>query len=100
MFDARSDTTLCPDCHESPDINPQDVKPYLYGTGKLSIAHLYAVPMLSAFDEIRYCSHCRRKPTDRGSKVWREARKSVRMLEEGVWKSRGGGIEGTWALEA
>ena len=49
--------------------------------GRHTTAHLYAVPVLAAFDAIRNCSHCRRN-TDDGCKSWREARKSVAVLAQ------------------
>ena len=47
----------------------------------MSTAHLYAVPVLAAFDAIRNCSHCRRD-TDDDCKAWREARESVAVLTQ------------------
>ena len=49
--------------------------------GRHSTAHLYAVPVLAAFDAIRNCSHCRRN-TDDNCKAWREARESVAVLTQ------------------
>ena len=60
-------------------MNPRDVRSELYGRGRHTTAHLYAVPVLAAFDAIRNCSHCRRN-TDNNCKVWREARESVAVL--------------------
>ena len=77
LRDARMDVTLCPDCQDK--VNPRDVEPELYGMGRHTTAHLYAVPVLAAFDAIRNCSHCRRN-TDDNCKAWREARKSVAVL--------------------
>ena len=51
----------------------------LYGYGRMSTAHLYAVPVLAGFDAVRNCSHCRRN-TDDNCKAWREARESVAVL--------------------
>ena len=62
-------------------MSPRDVKPELYGYGKMSTAHLYAVPVLAAFDAIRNCSHCRRD-TDDNCKGWQEARESVAVLAQ------------------
>ena len=62
-------------------VNPRDVRSDLYGMGRHTTAHLYAVPVLAAFDEIRSCSHCRRH-TDDNCKAWREARKSVTVLTQ------------------
>ena len=59
--------------------DPRDVQPELYGMGRHTIALLYAVPVLAAFDEIRNCSHCRRN-TDDDCKAWREARRAVAVL--------------------
>ena len=36
-------------------MNPRDVEPELYGMGKHTTAHLYAVPVLAGFDAIRNC---------------------------------------------
>ena len=47
----------------------------------MSTAHLYAVPVLAAFDAIRNCSHCRQN-TDDDCKAWREARGSVAVLTQ------------------
>ena len=49
--------------------------------GRHTTAHLYAVPVLVAFDAIRNCSHCRRN-TDDECKAWREARESVAVLRQ------------------
>ena len=49
--------------------------------GRHTTAHLYAVPVLAAFDAIRNCSHCRRD-TDDDCKAWREARESVSGLTQ------------------
>ena len=49
--------------------------------GRHSTAHLYAVPVLAAFDAIRNCSHCRRNTND-DCKAWREARGSVAVLTQ------------------
>ena len=46
--DARRDATLCPDCQNR--VNPRDVEPELYGMGRHTTAHLYAVPVLAGFD--------------------------------------------------
>ena len=53
----------------------------LYGYDRMSTAHLYAVPVLAAFDAIRNCSHCRRN-TDDNCKAWQEARGSVAVLTQ------------------
>ena len=49
--------------------------------GRHTIAHLYAVPVLAAFDAIRNCSHCRRN-TDDDCKAWRKAREAVAVLTQ------------------
>ena len=79
LREARRDATLCPDCQDR--VNLRDVRSELYGYGKMSTAHLYAVPVLAAFDAIRNCSHCRRN-TDDDCKAWRKARKSVAVLTQ------------------
>ena len=76
---ARKDATLCPDCQDK--MNPRDVQSELYGMGRHTTAHLYAVPVLAAFDAIRNCSHCRRSIDD-NCKAWREARKAVAVLTQ------------------
>ena len=48
---ARAAAALCPDCHDG--VDPRDVQPELYGIGRMSTAHLYAVPVLAGFDAIR-----------------------------------------------
>ena len=62
-------------------MHPLDIEPELYGMGRHTTAHLYAVPVLAAFDAIRNCSHCRRN-TDDDCKAWREARKAVAVLTQ------------------
>ena len=79
LRDARKAATLCPDCQDK--VNPRDVWSDLYGYDRMSTAHLYAVPVLAAFDAIRNCSHCRRS-TDDNCKAWREARKAVAVLTQ------------------
>ena len=58
-------------------MNPRDVRSDLYGYGRMSTAHLYAVPVLAGFDAIRNCSHCRQDTSEDNCKAWREARESV-----------------------
>lgn len=77
--EARAAAALCPDCQDR--LHPLDVQPELYGMGRHSTAHLYAVPVLAAFDAIRNCSHCRRR-TDDDCAAWRKARKAVAVLQE------------------
>ena len=77
LRDARKDVTLCPDCQDKVPL--RDVQSDLYGYDRMSTAHLYAVPVLAAFDAIRNCSHCRRD-TDDNCKAWREARGAVAVL--------------------
>ena len=79
--EARVAAALCPDCQDK--LHPLDVQPELYGMGRHSSAHLYAVPVLAAFDAIRNCSHCRRR-TDDDCAAWRKARKAVAILLEQV----------------
>ena len=79
LRDARKDATLCPHCQDK--VNPRDVRSDLYGYDRMSTAHLYAVPVLAAFDAIRNCSHCRRD-TDDNCKSWREARGAVAVLTQ------------------
>ena len=79
LRDARKAATLCPDCQDK--VNPRDVRSDLYGYDRMSTAHLYAVPVLAAFDAIRNCSHCRQN-TDDNCKAWREARQSVAVLKQ------------------
>ena len=42
--EARAAAALCPDCQDK--LHPLDVPPDLYGMGGMSLAHLYAVPVL------------------------------------------------------
>ena len=77
--EARVSATLCPECQDK--LHPLDVQPELYGMGRHSSAHLYAVPVLAAFDAIRNCSHCRRRIDD-NCPAWRKARKAVAVLQE------------------
>ena len=79
LRDARKDATLCPDCQDQ--VNSRDVRTDLYGYDRMSTAHLYAVPVLAAFDAIRNCSHCRQN-TDDNCKAWQEARKAVAVLTQ------------------
>ena len=79
LRDARKDATLYPDCLDK--VYSRDVRSDLYGYDRMSTAHLYAVPVLAAFDAIRNCSHCRRN-TDDDRKAWREARGEVAVLTQ------------------
>ena len=79
LREARRDATLCPDCQDK--VNPHDVRSELYGYGRMSTVHLYAVPVLAGFDAIRNCSHCRRN-TDDDCKAWRKAREAVAVLTQ------------------
>ena len=79
LRDARKDATLCQDCQDQ--VNSRDVRSDLYGYDRMSTAHLYAVPVLAAFDAIRNCSHCRQN-TDDNCKAWQEARKAVAVLTQ------------------
>ena len=79
LRDARKDATLCPDCQDR--VNSRDVRSELYGYGRMSTAHLYAVPVLAGFDAVRNCSHCRRE-TDDDCKAWRKLRKAMAVLKQ------------------
>ena len=79
LRDACKEATLCPDCQDR--VNPRDVEAELYGMGRHTTAHLYAVPVLAGFDAIRNCSHCRRD-TDDNCKAWREAMTAVATLAQ------------------
>lgn len=79
LREARRKAILCPDCQDR--VGPRNVRSDLYGMGRHSTAHLYAVPVLEGFDEIRNCSHCRRH-TDEDCPAWRKARKAVAVLQE------------------
>ena len=79
LREARRDATLCPDCQD--EVSPRDVHLELYGYGKMSTAHLYAVPVLAGFDAVRNCSHCRRE-TDDDCAAWRKLRKAVAVLRQ------------------
>ena len=80
LRDARKDATLCPDCQDK--VPPRNVLSDIYGYGRRTTAHLYAVPVLAGFDAIRNCSHCRRNSSDDNCKAWREARKSMAVLRQ------------------
>ena len=74
---------------ESLDIYRNIVQLELYGMGRHTTAHLYAVPVLEGFDAVRNCSHCRRS-TDDDCKAWRKLRKSVAVLrQECRWYAKG-----------
>ena len=62
-------------------MSPRDVHLELYGYGRMSTAHLYAVPVLAGFDAVRNCSHCRRE-TDDDCAAWRKLRKAVAVLKQ------------------
>ena len=79
LRDACKDATLCADCQDQ--VNSRDVRWDLYGYDRMSTAHLYAVPVLAAFDAIRNCSHCRRN-TDDDCKAWRGTRTAVAVLTQ------------------
>ena len=79
LREVRRDATLCPDCQDK--VSPRDVHLELYGYGRMSTAHLYAVPVLSGFDAVRNCSHCRRE-TDDDCTAWSKLRKSVAVLRQ------------------
>ena len=87
LRDTRKAATLCPDCQDKVPL--RDVQSDLYGYDRMSTAHLYAVPVLAAFDAIRNCSHCRRS-TDDDCAAWRKLRKSVAVLrQECRWYAKG-----------
>ena len=79
LRDARRDASLCPDCQNM--VDSRDVRTELYGMGRHTTAHLYAVPVLAGFDAVRNCSHCR-KNTDDNCKAWRKLRKAVAVLRQ------------------
>ena len=75
----RRDATLCPDCQDR--VDPRYVLLELYGMGRHTTAHLYAVPVLEGFDAVRNCSHCRRS-TDDDCRAWRKLRKALAVLRQ------------------
>ncbi|MYE54674.1 MAG: hypothetical protein F4X34_05700 [Chloroflexi bacterium] len=60
-------------------MDPRDLHLELYGMGRHTTAHLYAVPVPEGFDAVRNCSHCRRS-TDDNCAAWRKLRKAVAVL--------------------
>ena len=79
LRDARRDAVLCPECQDR--LGPRELHLELYGMGRHTTAHLYAVPVLAGFDAVRNCSHCRRS-TDDDCKAWRKLRKAVAVLKQ------------------
>ena len=79
LREAHAAVTLCPECQDR--VHPRDVQPELYGMGRMSTAHLYALPVLAGFDAIRNCSHCRRH-TGEDCAAWRKTRKAVAVLRD------------------
>ena len=79
LRDARVDATLCSDCRDK--VPSRYVQTELYGMGRHTTAHLYAVPVLVAFDAVRNCSHCRSE-TDDDCAAWRKLRKAVAVLRQ------------------
>ena len=78
LFDLRDtggDATICPD-----RVLLRYVQSELYGMGRHSTAHLYAVPVLAGFDAVRNCWRCRGSKDD--CKAWRRLRKSVGVLRQ------------------
>ena len=73
------DATLCSDCRDK--VPSRYVQTELYGMGRHTTAHLYAVPVLVAFDVVRNCSHCRSETGD-DSAAWRKLQKSVAVLRQ------------------
>ena len=51
LRDARREATLCPDCQDR--VDPRGVQSELYGMGRHTTAHLYAVPVRVGFDAAR-----------------------------------------------
>ena len=62
-------------------MHPRDVKSDLYGMGRHTTAHLYAVSVLEGFDAVRNCSHCRRS-ADEDCRAWRKLREAVTVLRQ------------------
>ena len=62
--DARGDATLCPDCQEHSGLPDFVLRPYIWGSDRLTCAHHYTVPARHAFDAIRNCAHCRKRIDD------------------------------------
>ena len=79
LRDARVDATLCSDCRDK--VPSRYVQTELYGMGRHTTAHLYAVPVLVAFDAVRNCSHCRSETGD-DCAAWRKLRKAVAVLRQ------------------
>ena len=60
---------------------PRELHLELYGMGRHSTAHLYAVPVLAGFDAVRNCSHCHTN-TGEDCKAWRKLWKAVAVLKQ------------------
>ena len=79
MWKARGDVTLCPDCQDRSGLPDFTLRPYIWGSGRLSCAHHYTVPVRHAFDAIRNCAHCRRHVDDNCG-AWSKAQENVQAL--------------------
>ena len=85
---ARQDATLCPICQQHSGIPPFALRPQLYSNGpRRTQAELYTVPVLSDFDNVRNCPHCRLFPRDRSCPAWRQARRSAAVLQREARRS-------------
>ena len=81
MRKTRGNATLCPDCQDRSGLPDFTLTPYIWGSGRLSCAHHYTVPVRHAFDAIRNCAHCRRHLDD-DCPAWSKARKNVQALSD------------------
>ena len=87
LRDTRKAATFYPDCRDK--VSPPAVWSDFYGYDRMSTARLYAVPVLTGFDAIRNCSHCRWN-TDDNCKAWQESTGAMAVLtQETRWPAKG-----------
>ena len=77
LREARGEAVLCPVCQLKSGYQPFSLRLQPWEHGRRTLAYLYSVPVLHAFDDIRNCAHCREDHAGRTCKAWHEARKRV-----------------------
>ena len=82
LREGHADTTLCPTCQRGSGLPLFHIQTPWYVQGHRTLAHLYTIPVLHDFEDIRNCPHCRASTGDWTCRVCKQARKGCRPCTE------------------
>ena len=82
LKEARAAATLCPWCQHESGLHSFNLQSDRYGPPPRSMAHLYSIPALYDFDNVRNCPCCRQNPDGRSCRARINLAKGYQTLED------------------